>query len=207
MADSNSIIPISDEQAKAIRAAIEALSGVGNFLREVVGTVPADLVGYFGGDWLKVRRAENAAKILEKAQERLRARGTKPERPSVSVALPILVAGADEDRDELQDIWARLLAAAMDPTRSKMFRAAFINAAKQMDPLDCVVLVGVHARSDVVDPTGRQALSTALQASRDEVDVSISNLMKLDLMVSPDINQHRVFVSAFGREFLRAVSD
>lgn len=139
MSDPGSLIPISDEQAKAIQEALKALQGVGGFLREVIGTVPEDLVGYFGGDWLKIRRAENAARMIEQAKARLEARNVKPERPSISVALPLLIAAADEDRDELQEIWARLLAAVMDPTRGKAFRGAFIGVVEKMDPLDAVV--------------------------------------------------------------------
>jgi hypothetical protein len=70
MSDQGSIIPITDEQAKAIQEAINALRDVGGFLKEILGTVPQDLVGYFGGDLLKVRRAENAARIIQKAKER-----------------------------------------------------------------------------------------------------------------------------------------
>src|SRR5216684_2993332 len=32
-------------------------------------------IGYLGGDWLRARRAENIAKLLAAAMERLRARG------------------------------------------------------------------------------------------------------------------------------------
>ncbi len=53
------LIPISDEQAKLLQEALKTLRSVGGYLREVLGTVPEDLVGLLGGDWLKVRRAEN----------------------------------------------------------------------------------------------------------------------------------------------------
>jgi hypothetical protein len=112
MSDPGSIIPVSDEQAKAIQDAIKALRGVGGFLKQILGTVPEDLVGYFGGDLLKVRRAENAARIIEKAREKLQARNATPKRPSISIILPLLIAAADEDRDELQQYgpgsWLRL---------------------------------------------------------------------------------------------------
>jgi len=49
-----------------------------------------------------------------------------PERPSISVLMPLLIAAADEERDELQEIWARLLAAAADPSRAGSFRNQFI---------------------------------------------------------------------------------
>jgi hypothetical protein len=61
MGDQVSIIPISDEQAKAFKAALEVLSGIGGYLKDTLGTVPEDLVGILGGDWLRVRRREHRA--------------------------------------------------------------------------------------------------------------------------------------------------
>jgi Abortive infection alpha len=146
MTDPTSLVPISDEQAKLGQKALEVLQGLGGFLREIFATVPEDLVGYFGGDLLKLRRAENFARIAQEARERLKARGihtTEP--PSISILLPIVVSSADESRDELVDIWARLLAAAADPARAKSFRLAFIEATKRLDPLDAAVLQGISA--------------------------------------------------------------
>src|SRR5260370_14015872 len=170
-----SIIPISDEQAKAIREALKALQGLGSFLEKTLGTVPQDVVGLRGGDWLKVGRAENLAGIIGKARERLKARGVEPtEPPSLSVVLPILVAAADESRDELQDIWAALLAATADPSRAKSFRIAFIEAAKKMDPMDAAVLQSAPGR-DTISRSVRHSLALRLSVSDDEVDVSFSS--------------------------------
>jgi hypothetical protein len=118
-------------------------------------------------------------------RERLKARGIeKPEQPSMSVALPLLIAAADESRDELQDLWARLLAAATDPERAKFFRIRFIEAAKKMDPLDAAVLQQVASPGGNGAVTGqiRNNIAGALQVSRDEVDISIDNLVNLGLI-------------------------
>jgi hypothetical protein len=206
MTDPTSLVPISDEQAKLGQKALEVLQGLGGFLREIFGTVPEDLVGYFGGDLLKVRRAENFARIAQEAHERLKARGIHtPEPPSISILLPIIVASAEESRDELVDIWARLLAAAADPARSKSFRLAFIETAKNMDPLDAAVLRYANEHGGGVTGQIRNEAAAALHASRDEVDVSIMNLAKLGLMQEGSAISAAVL--AFGREFLRTVSD
>jgi Abortive infection alpha len=205
--------PIGDEQAKAVQEASKAigealktLQGFGGFLRDMFGTVPEDVAALLGGNWLKVRRIENLARILGKARERLRARRVEaPEPASLSIALPILVAAADESRDELQDIWASLLAAAADPARAKAFRIAFIEAVKKMDPLDAAVLQSAQAFGGDITGKVRNDLAQRLHASRDETDVSIANLEKLEL-VRPT-NPPNAVVSPFGREFLRAVSD
>jgi hypothetical protein len=56
MSDLGSLIPISDEQAKAAQEiamatneALKALQGFGGFLKETLGTVPQDLVGVHKG--------------------------------------------------------------------------------------------------------------------------------------------------------------
>lgn len=198
-------MPITDEQAKLGQEALKALGAVGRFLREVIGTYPEDLVGYYlGGDWLKVRRAENLSRMIEELQHLLRARNVKPDSPSISIALPLLIAAADESRDELRSIWARLLAAAADPARAKSFRIQFIEVVKQMDPLDAAVLDATHRRQRVTaELTNELAIESKM--NRDEVEISLDNLARLGLVAA---NPSRIFhISAFGREFLRAISD
>ena len=161
-------------------------------------------------------RAENAANFFSttglsadgKTEERLHARRVEGHEPSLSIALPIFVAAADENREELQDIWARLLAAAADPARAKSFRLAFIETAKKMDPLDAAVLQGVHDVGGAVTGQNRNTLAEQLHASRDEIDVSFANLTKLELVYSGRPGSaDPASISPFGREFLRAVSD
>jgi hypothetical protein len=70
MSDPESLILITDEQAKALQEALRTLQGIGGFLKQTFGTVPEDLVGLLGGDWLKARRLENFARIAGKARDR-----------------------------------------------------------------------------------------------------------------------------------------
>jgi hypothetical protein len=59
MSDPGSLVPVSDEQAKAIQEASKAaqealktLQSLGGFIREMLGTVPEDVVALLGGNWL-----------------------------------------------------------------------------------------------------------------------------------------------------------
>jgi hypothetical protein len=204
----SSVIPLSDEQAKAIQEALKTLRGIGGFLKQTFGTVPEDMIGLLGGDWLKARRMENFARIAGKAQRRLKLRNiTSTIPPRLPILLPLVNAAADEEDDELQDLWARLLAAAADPARAKSFRAAFVNAAKKMDPLDAAALKAL--------PTSHfnlgmyRSLSEQLGVSTDEIEISIDNLLSLGFVrpfgdvTSPTYR----LVSPFAREFLRAIND
>jgi hypothetical protein len=53
--------------------------------------------------------------------------------------IPLLQAAADESREELQSLWAALLANAMTDGGHRT-RGAFVGALKSMDPADALVL-------------------------------------------------------------------
>lgn len=56
-----------------------------------------------------------------------------------------LIGAQEESREELAELWARLLANAMDPNMNSV-RQSFIDAVKRMDPLDAVVLRYIYER-------------------------------------------------------------
>jgi len=199
----NSLIPISDEQAKAIQEALKTLQGLGGFLKDTLGTVPSDIVGLLGGDYLKVRRAENLSKVFAKAKMRLEQSGIeKAMPPSLSLLLPIVAAAADEDRDELQDIWAGLLATAADPKRTKAFRLKFIEIARKLDPLDAGVLREILQVGGQTGEAMRGSAIAKFGITADEVQISIHNLLEVNLLAAPNSVP---LLAPLGREFLKAI--
>jgi hypothetical protein len=213
---SGSLIPISDEQAKLAQEIVKAFRELGAFVGTALGSTPADVVGYLGGDWLRVRRGENILKLLAAAKRRVIDRGVVAELipPSLSVVLPILQGAADEDREELIDLWARLLANAMDPKLNNV-RQWFIDAVKKMDPMDAVVLQdiykggfavvrrGVQAQ-EINQTTGIENIARRIQRRGDDVEVSIRHLEMLSFFdTTPDI-KHNWFINPTSREFERA---
>ena len=92
--------------------------------------------------------------MIKKAKKQLEdERVAEPDAPP-SLAIPIMIAAADESRDELLDLWAALLAAAADSGKSNAFRLKFIEVVKRMDPLDPLVLRRLAAgRADFLDLT------------------------------------------------------
>jgi hypothetical protein len=203
------LIPISDEQAKLGTKALEVLQDFGGFLRDVLGTVPEDLVGIFGGDWLRVQRAKNLAGMLAKARARFKAKGVTTSEPvvSLSFALPLFRAAADESRAELQDLYAKLLAAAADPSRSGAVRRSFIEIVRQMEPIDALVLRKLYDHSDW-RPNARDAIAEMLKVPQDQIEVSFGNLMQLDcIMHRGGVNPANPVLAATGRELMRALRD
>ena len=193
MSDDN-LIPISDEQAKLGQEAIGAARDLGGYLAKILGDLPQDLVGLLAGDRVKAARAERLERLWEESKKRLEDRGVcEPKSPSLKFAIPILEAAADEQSTELQDLWARLLAATMDRNRRDAFRLSFIEIVKKMDPIDALVLQAVFDNGYANwTPSGRDFLRSKLEISQDEVLVSFGNLEKLDCVgfspTGPKIN-------------------
>ena len=114
----------------------------------MLGELPANLVGilaYKVGIRLdetyhdRVRRYDE---LVAATREHLKRRGQKEpfEKPTPALALPLISAAIDEDREELKDLWARLLASAMQPGRKNRVRQSFIATLKELDPLDALCL-------------------------------------------------------------------
>lgn len=211
---SGSLIPISDEQAKLGQEILKTLRGLGSFIEKALGGTPEDLIAYFGGDRLRVRRAENLVRLFEQARRRLADWNVEqPIAASLSVALPILQGAADEDREELVDLWARLLANAMDPKLNNV-RHTFIDAVKAMDPPDALVLRYLNSKNIVtICPDHREErdqmtgidtmVGTIAGKNRDDIETSIRHLTALLLL---DKNQTTLtwHVNAVCRVFMRA---
>lgn len=202
MSDAN-LIPISDEQAKLGQEIVKAGHDVFGTLRDVLGDLPKDLVGLLVGDKVKVWRAERLAMLWGRAKKHLEEqRVTDPEPPSLKLALPILAAAADESHEELQDLWVRLLAAAMTPGTAKQVRLSFIEAVKKLDPLDALVLVQLKQGNGGVTQGGSNNMASSLGVSRDEIDVSLMNLVSVGFAANVP---NSVVMTPFGREFLRTI--
>jgi hypothetical protein len=104
----NSLIPISDEQAKLGQELVKAVRDSAGYFTGILGDLPKDLIGLLIGDKVKAKRIERWAAIWQRTRERLQDRGADPEPPSLKYAIPILEAAADEENEELQDLWSRL---------------------------------------------------------------------------------------------------
>jgi hypothetical protein len=203
----NNLIRITDEQAKLGQEALKALRGLGSFVEKALGDLPETLVNYLGGDWFRVRRTENLVMMMHRAKQRLEARGvTGTISPSLTVTLPLFRGAADESSDELQDLWARLLAAAMDPSKSNLVRKRFADAIQQLDPPDSRVLTALPGRAGGIGQGDLNAMASELGMTRDELEVSLANLVKVELLFEPP-NTKMAVLSPFGREFLRTVMD
>src|SRR4051812_29405243 len=166
----NPLIPISDEQAKLAKEIVGAGREAGGYFADVLGDLPKDLVGLLAGDRVKVWREENLRKIWAKAKQRLEALGIEPE-PNPKLTIPMVEAAANETSDELRDLWARLLAAAMNPNKAHQVRLRFSQVLKQLDPVDPSVLTQLRnaaATGVWLNRNGQREIATKLSLSEDQ---------------------------------------
>jgi hypothetical protein len=147
------------------------------------------------------------------------------------MAKALIAAAQEESREELMELFARLLANAMDPNLNSV-RQSFIEAVKKMDPLDAVVLRYIHENgvrilfhgglpkpltplleNELTNHTaGTQNISGTIGCRVDEVEVSIRHLKALSLIdenltseTEDEFSGLRDWwINATGREFLRA---
>jgi Abortive infection alpha len=204
----NNLIPISDEQAKLARALVEAARASGAYGTDILGDLPKDALGWLIGDRVKVKRAERMAILIENAKKRLEDQGIiEPEPPSLKLALPILAAAADENREELLNLWEGLLAAAMNPKRQDLVRQSLISTVKEMDAFDALVfnLIAEHGGGQWTN--GRDEMASKLQVPMDDVLVSLHNLGRLSLISyvgsPPYIDP---FLAPLGNLLIRAIA-
>jgi hypothetical protein len=208
----NSVIPISDEQAKLGQELVKAVRDASGYFTDILGDIPKDLLGLLVGDRVKAKRIERIEMLWRRTRERLGDRGVAdPEPPSLKYAIPILEAAADEENGEIEDLWSRLLAAAMDPSRRDGMRQSFIQVVKQMDPTDALVLKVIRdAGATVLEPNRRIWVASKLECSQDEVIVSFAHLNRLDC-ISADVGCSAAKVEPamrpFGTLLMNVVSD
>jgi len=150
------------------------------------------------------KQEENLHEIGEAARAKLA--GLDPSRfsePSPSILTPLLEAACQESREELQELWACLLANAV--TKGNKVRIDFAEVLKQLDPQDALALSVVKDIENEKNPTAaRQRLSESGLAA-DEWLFSREKLARLRLIDKGPAN-FRQTLTPFGRLLLAACS-
>jgi hypothetical protein len=200
-----------EETAKATAKGIDAVTQGGQYVGSVLGDLPHDLIGIMG-DWVKHKRARRWAEMSAQTEKILRARGVENrEEVSPSVAIPLIAAAINEDREVLKDLWAKLLANAMDPNRTNSVRPSLIELLKQFDPLDALILrelTGPRLQTIAVPGADlAESLATYLKVDRDEALLSLEHLHELRCLVQGPNEVPRPPITTKARLLIRAVSD
>lgn len=174
-------------------------------IRVAAGIATDKIIELVGPD-----RLENLQSIGRRVATILKGKAFEP--PPLSVSIPLLEAARDESREELQVLWAALLAAACDPARSHRYRRQFVDVVKQLEPLDAVVL---RELAKGFNYSGRQAdqMANVLRRSAAEVTLSLMHLARLGCAYPEngptevnDLHLPTLRVSTLAKELLAAIA-
>ncbi|MEP1992105.1 MULTISPECIES: Abi-alpha family protein [Rhodobacterales] len=102
----------------------------------------ADIIGVVG-DRVKVYRAERRVAILSDARERLAARGVSlgQSKPMLEGQVYDMIEGmGSAHTSELADMWAGLMANAMDPNRDTEADRGLVSVLQALSPDDAIIL-------------------------------------------------------------------
>ncbi|QAU49211.1 Abi-alpha family protein [Bradyrhizobium guangzhouense] len=205
-------VGLSADEAKAPQATatfgttvISESSALVRYVGRVLGTVPEDAVGLVLGDPLHFVRTAIASQYDVLLTKILKRRGvTQTVAVSPSLAIPLLRAAYDESRPELQEMWAGLIAAAMDPSRSGRVRLSFVETLKHFDPLDALVLKTRHEASGELKPNPVAFIANVIGEQGPEVQISVENLKILRCAASATTSVTEFYVTHYGSGLLRA---
>jgi hypothetical protein len=136
------------EEAKAIQEVAktagkfaEITEKLGSFISKVVGG-PIAQIGGILEDWTKYYRYKNLLIICDKVEELHEQRRIAGKTVAIPAraAIPMLESASLEDDENLQNMWACLIANSMDPKFTQPLHPGYIEIIKQMSPDEAVIL-------------------------------------------------------------------
>lgn len=211
------------ETAKATQSLVEAGTGAGKFLAPYIRE-PLKLVSRLVEEKILYARAMNYLKFQERFEREVQAIGAENlgEIP-LKFALAALEEGVLEEHDDLQDIWARLLANAADAQEQQCPRRAHISMLKDMTALDALVFETIYSVPDT--PTSKAIVTYELPKKaygaeqmttkeapepNEEIKISLSNLERIGVIAfgsswgGAEIFRYANKTTA-GRELMKAI--
>lgn len=183
------------EVAKAAGSAIQAGRDAGGFIAKYVAG-PLAQVSRMIEDQLKYSADVRFVRLVVKFQAELQALGPDVNLKALPLnfALPILEEAVMEEDDDLQDLWARLLANTADADSGVVPRRAHISMIRDMSPFDALVFEAIYTmpreiagQKPVVthELPGRAYAATegtkmdAIPDPSEEIILSLSNLERM----------------------------
>lgn len=96
---------------------------------------------------IAARRTKNLISVIKRVQNILDEAGLKPEERnavSLKLGLPIIEKASLEEDPSLQELWANLLANALNPNHSDKVRTIFIDIIQNLSAFDVLILNAFH---------------------------------------------------------------
>lgn len=153
--------------AETAGKALDIVSGAGRFLDRLVGNALAE-GGETLADQVRYWRKMRLLKFEEKFNAACAARGFSPDtmKPlSLGKTVQLLEAASIEEEDEVQELWADLLANAVDPAGGVTMKKMYVTLLKDMGPAEAVLvdLLGKFRAHRQLPPAPMNAIHRQLE--------------------------------------------
>lgn len=172
------------EFSKASGKGIDLVHAFGSTIWEIVGEPIKALTDIVATDKLKFRRFKNRLAMAEEAARLLQERNIRSEdmkHIAVGDIVRIAEGSAEEDEEEMQVRWGRLLANALDPRSDTDARRLFSELLTQLSTVEIVFLEVLQRRTKATvgnDPA-TPYFERWLAFNDDDQLVAVQNLMRL----------------------------
>jgi hypothetical protein len=174
--------------ADAANISVDAVAKLGSFVDNTFGGAIKNGLGLIG-DKLAYYRLERAIELQHKVEQRLKAKGVDAKRfVPVSFGLPIFEKATVEEDEGLQQLWANLLANALDPKFGGTMTRNFTSILSDMEALDARILDMIVREWTGLTPDQRNQTLFVLAKVAANIGVpvqhcenSVRNLMRLGL--------------------------
>lgn len=156
---------------------------------KVVGR-PASEVAELLADHVRAWRVSNLVALAQKTEEKLRSRGINVgiQALPTSLGFAVIEAASREDDDEIQDLWANLLANNSDPGLEVHINKTVIEVVRQLAATDARLLAflagqGWDLHTAISGGFDGDRISNEMQLSSAETSIAINNLWRLGCLV------------------------
>lgn len=140
MSEIEEVAKAAAEAAKFGTKALDVSEKMTVFLAKVFKE-PAEQAAGIISDKLKFLRWQRQVRMADEVQKILDERGVKETSAiPLKFAVPMLEAASMEEENELQDLWVKLMANAMDPSKNKEIRITYIDILKRLNSTDVKIL-------------------------------------------------------------------
>jgi hypothetical protein len=136
----------TQEVAKTAGKAIDAGRELGGFFSRIFGGSLEQLAG-IGEDQLTVYRRTRQLRLAKRYEEIRKEMGFDGEikRVEFKFGLPLIAAASIENDDNLQDIYARLLATATNPDNKIEAKRAFVSILQELGPVEVLLIDKIYS--------------------------------------------------------------
>jgi hypothetical protein len=173
----------------SVKGAIEALyKPVESIVKTLAGPA-AEEIGLSFRDSVQAWRLKRQIRLFERVKTICDDAGIKPQSVKLSLLFDVVDKGSLEEDDDLQDLWANLLASAADPNRNVLVLTAFPDILRQISKDEALYLEDMFLRSRKSMPAEEfaQVMRTRLNTPRVIIaPMYQDNLRRLGLIVEMD---------------------